>query len=392
MVLYDAATGQRLFKTQLGASEPALYRCSNSRLTIDAVTTSNPKQVTLGAGSIGCAPFPPCPLGTTAGMDGSYLTCTTEQSNFVMGIEDWVDEHLFGVPMVQLRAWGGGGDAGDFGTAAGGLGGFALTVRRPSELPQALYAYTGNKEGSTLVSAGPLLSLPIDFSQIPPDPGPIVLVAGGGGHGGDDSSGCGTAPTAGGDGGVSIANASPSGGPVSTAGADAHDVERGQSGGQGGNTDGLGSGGSGGSDGGGNGGRGIGDGNWNTAGSLIVPSGWAYGRGGSRELKGGVGGGGFGGGGGGSDASCGSGGGGGGSWASGNTVRDPGAPTAIPALPASVGAFAIAYLPQASEICTLISKPSPAVRCTLTTSEVAFDLATLDRRSESSRTPRPVVR
>ena len=378
MVVYDAATGRRLFKTELGAKEPALYRCSGTGATMSVDASSSPVEVTLGgsgADAVGCELFPDCPLGMTAGTDGGYATCMTEQSNFIMGIEDWVDEHLFGISTVQLRAWGGKGQTGKDDGDDGGAPGFALTVKRPNELPQAFYAYTGFQVESTVVSEASLLSLSgiVDFTDIPTDGGQIVLIAGGGGNGSEGEDALTTDPATGGasgtgrNGGLAIANANPSGPSVSKGGGGGSGVGR-----EGGNKAGLGKGGDAGvnpDDGskGTDGGDGMGGGHWNRDGSLIVPTSWDHGQGGRGNSGGGNGAGGFGGGG------INGGGGGGGTWVTGNTVYDSGAPSGRPSSPSDNGVFEIAYLPDPSEICTLISDPRSAVRCIFTGTETPLD-------------------
>jgi hypothetical protein len=371
VVVYDAVTANRLYKLRLNPTDGQLYDCPGacafSRLAEGcpsasiSTDTANTYTVDLyqgAGGSVLCQPIGDCPFGMTTGSDGAFAICTTTATSFVLGMPDWVAEILPGVNAVQLRAWGGTGPKGPknlLDGASGGNPGFALTIRRPSELPEALYVYAGEDGQSTIASANALSSLSIDFSALPPDPGPIYLIAGGGGQGGAGGNDAVTNPSGGGAGGVAIANSNPSGSFGSFPGGNAPDVSSQKGGGgKGGNGDGLGAGGSGGDysgDRGDGGGRGIGGGDWNTNGSLIPPTSWSYGRGGEGQHHGGNGAGGFGGGGGGGGdgIDSGPGGGGGGSWAAGNTVNDPTAPPyePNPSSPGgSGGVVQLAYLAQ----------------------------------------------
>jgi hypothetical protein len=382
MVIYHGATGQRSFKTVFGASSPALYRCEDASPVMAVQSGSGSTRVTFGTGSIGCEPFPQCPIGMTVGTDGDYVTCSTETSNYLLGVEDWADQHLFGITSVQLRAWSGTGAAGSQSGGPGGQRGFALTVRRPSELAAGMFAYvaSGHSNSSVLTSAA-LSSPQIDLENLPPDLGPVLLIAGGPGQGGRGVDG-----KTGGDGALAVANADPKGTLVSTYGPGTGSNAWG-AGGHPGNEDGVGGGGKAGSFSDNNvhgeadaGTSGIGDGVWKTDGTLVFASSWPQGSGGGGKDGGGYGGGGFGGGGGGYGADgsyYGNAGGGGGTFAGGNTVYDPGAPATLPTPPGFSGVgglIQIAYLPDPSETCTFVSSPEPAVRCGFSTSGLPLDI------------------
>jgi hypothetical protein len=355
IVVYDAATGNRLYKLRLNAGDAsAIYGCADpacsdspfgdgcpsAKITSTGTDAFSVDLDATGQGSIACAPIGDCPFGTTAGADGVFVTCTATESSFLLGLEDWAKEAPF--DSVQLRAWGGKGSPGDLNQPSDS--GFALTVVKPEDLSH-LYAYVGVGRGgttrlvggsSTILTRAPISSFQeSDMGAFDsPRLADVILLAGGGG-----GSPCGTGDPCrngqekGGVGGVAISNAAdPPGDDVSAAGGDARSDDGGP--GSGGNKDGNGSGGMGafGDNGAGNrgvGGWGGGSVAW-SSGPLIPPPNWSPGAGqnpGSNGFSGG-GGGGFGGGGRGDSTTNqqGGSGGGGGSWAAGNTISDPSGP------------------------------------------------------------------
>jgi hypothetical protein len=361
LVVYDAATGNRLHKLRLSPSQNRVYGCADPSCnggplgddcpsaTVAAGSASHSYTVDLyedGQGSTGCAPVGSCPFGTTTGGDGAFVTCTATASSFLLGIPEWAAEILPGVNAVQLRAWGGAGQKGQGGTGEsskyqygglGRLGGLALTVLDPADPTwgQDLYAYVGNGDdnsshgyggASSILTRRPLSSFApseLDFgsTSTSPSQAKILLIAGGGGGGGAgevESNNC-TGGSAG-AGGVAVANAPSAslddpGMPASAKGADAYYSDDpnhsatgfwdGSPSGDGGNKNGDGNGGAGNAK-GADGIGGWGDSatiKWSKSGSLIPPTSWLPGRGSGLkstsggDAYGGTGAGGYGGGG-----------------------------------------------------------------------------------------------
>ena len=397
LVVYDAATGNRLHKLRLSPSQNKEYACADPScnggpfrddcpsVTVSAGSASHSYTVDLfatGQGSTGCAPVGNCPFGMSTASDGAFVTCTATVSSFLLAVPEWAAETLPAVNFVQLRAWGGtgsqGSDTKEHDGGAGGGNGFAATYLDPADSTWEgnLYAYVGSRNNSSnryggsssILTRRALSSFApseLDFGSksTSPSQAAILLIAGGGGGGGaGGESEDNVTPGVGGAGGVTYANhagaalASP-GAAANAKGSDGTQYEdpvyvlhihSGQGGNQAGDSAG-GQGSANGSD--AIGGFGGGPNKWSDGGSLVPPSSWAPGSGGSSGNHGGMGGGGWGGGGEGSDDSSsqgGSGGGGGGSWAAGNTVNDPTAPPYelnSPSNPAgNGGAVQIAYL------------------------------------------------
>ena len=216
VVVYNATTGQRLFKLRLNAAAPAVYACTGTQWSA-TVSDTAPYAVTLTRGSAGalrCAPVGACPFGMTASVNGTTVTCTATEASFLLGMPDWSAE--LPTSAVQVRAWGAAGKQHD-GTP--GNGGFALTVLSPSDLAENLYAYIGSDGDGTVVIDRPLSSLTASAEQqTDPAPSGVMLIAGGGGDSGYAAA---ADPGTGGDGGVAIANDDSSGAAASAAGAEA---------------------------------------------------------------------------------------------------------------------------------------------------------------------------
>jgi len=366
--VYNAATGEELFRLRLNAVAPAVYSCAASNWSV-TVSDAAPYAVEIAASGVGeleCGAVGDCPFGMTASIDGNTMTCTATESSFLLGVSDWAA--ALPAATVQLLAWGGSGHSGSSDSCqlhggkadggGGGAGGFALTVLPVSDLDADLFAYMG-KEGSdsgyggssTILARSALSVFTASVADVE-DPSTVgaLLVAGGGGGGGDglcyenQYSASKESGGAGGAGGLAIANADASGDAVSGAGAAGSKGDSDYDSGDGGNAKLLGDGG--GHDGkNGLGGRGGGTTDWNTSGPLIPPHSWSAGEGGSSTGTAG-GGGGFGGGGHAEsgDGSSGAGGGAGGSWAAANTAYDSMAPVAAPDSPnGSNGAVQIVY-------------------------------------------------
>jgi hypothetical protein len=370
IVVYDAGSGNQLFKLRLNPSSGAVYACNGDDWSVGISGSSPTYTVTIGAAgtqSLACGVVGLCPFGTTATQDGTSITCSTTDSAFVLGVAEWAAGLASATDTVQLQAWGAEGDGN------GGTGGFALSVIPVDDLTQDLYAYVGKSFGvSSILTTQPLSLVTSDVAEVTTDPSSIgvLLIAGGGG-----TSGTGGNENYGGDGGVAIANANPSGSAVSTAGDSG--TNGGVGGGSGGNSSGSGDGGS------SEGTNGVGgyssSSGWDDSSSLIPPQSWqaGYGPGGQSDCsrEGGKGGAGFGGGGhGGANCDGAGGGGGGGSWAAANTIYDADAPTAAPSSPGgSGGAIAFAYTLPTSwpEPCVVSSS---SVVCTVSSTASVVDL------------------
>jgi hypothetical protein len=379
LVVYDATTGQQLFKLRLNETHGAAYACGDQQPSVAIAGSDKDFSVNIGpigTGSLTCAAIGSCPFGATASVDGQTTTCTVENSGFLLGVPEWAEALEQSVAQVQIRAWGAKGHEGKLAAGAGGDpggGGFALTVLTPADLTDNLYAYIGRFSSSygsggssTVLTSTPLSSLSAPSSADPAASG-VLLIAGSGGGGGEAGISNGGN---GGNGGKAFANANPPDGTaVNGAGGDGHKGDSTEDVGHGGNKNGDGAGGSeGGNNGlGGLGGKGDGDNPvaWNDSGSLIPPSGYGAGEGGSDSIAGG--GGGYGGGGNAkasSDPSPGCG--GGGSWALANTVYDSGAPTSAPSSPASgAGAVQLVYdtIENPTQFCAWDTAESPIYRC-----------------------------
>ena len=269
----------------------------------------------------------------TASQSGSLVSCTTKTSNILFSLNDWKAQASL-PNKIQLRAYGARGHDGNpeyKGTHTGGAQGFALTVYRPSDLPDSLYAYVGTYAAhkytggaSSILTATPLSLFGSDVAEKTTDPTmmDVLLIAAGGGSSGTEHDG--------GPGGVAHANSSSVPGSTSSvAGGKGYN----DNGGKGGNKDAAGAGGStGGIDGVGGTSYGT-NAEWFLTGSIIPPTvdplSWDAGHGAHGNQS--AGGGGFGGGGHGSTDAAG--GGGGGSWATGNMIYDSTAPSGLPVSP-----------------------------------------------------------
>lgn len=381
MTVYDAFTGNALFKLLLGEDgagsfAPKIYGCADAGTTVSAGEDSGIRDLVLGGGgtdALTCQSLEVCPPGMKAGRDGAYATCTATTSSFLFGLQDWATEAFPLASSLQVRAWGARGKDATNATASstdglGGAAGFALTVIESSDLPAALYAYVGTSDSSTgtVLIDQPLSLVTSETAESVAQPEIVGtwLIAGGGGGGASTTASTGQ----GGAGACAVANDTPgtavSGGGDTGAGGVSSDPSEP---GVGGNRD-SSLPGKGGKESGTNGIGGWGDSKWDQTGSLLPPQSWSAGKGGVGEdaSLGSHGGGGFGGGGGSvpyAGEAIGAGGGGGGSWAAANTVTDESAPTcsSLPSAPSDGGAVQLAYLQPP---CSLDESGSrPIVRC-----------------------------
>ena len=381
-VVYNATTGQQLFKLRLNTDGAAVYGCTGTQWSA-TVSETAPYAVTIASGSAGalrCAPVGLCPFGMTAATDGATVSCTATTSSFLLGIPDWAAEVGLGTDAVQVRAWGGLGKTGENKGGDGGAAGFALTVLTPADLASNLYAYVAEEGASTVLTAMPLSLVTSDIAKEKSDPSSVgvMLIAGAGGQGEAAVGKLGY--FTGGSGGQAIANAEPGGMPASVSGGDGEKSPNGGTIGSGGNPSPFTGAGGGGSATGTAGIGGTSPGSWNTKGSLIPPSSWEAGNGGHSTAGGytAYGGAGFGGGG---AADGGGSSGGGGSWAAANTMYDATAPSSAPDSPnGNAGAVQIIYTCGASGSCPLcpdgttsVSVQGGAVSCVLESS-AAYDV------------------
>jgi hypothetical protein len=317
-VVYDALSGNPLYRLWLNGGSTRLYGCSDSSSQVLVASYNTIELDSTNSGALSCTTGLACPFGTTKSSSGSAVYCTRDHSSFWLGMQEWATGRKGEAPdWITLRAWGGKGhDNNSEGAGTkGGASGYAVTTREWDDLPPAFYAYVGpegdGKEGgtSTLLTESPLSVYGTDTAEGKQDPGEmhVWLIAGAGGSAGGIHEG--------GGGGEAIANYATLPAPVKFVSAAGEDGE-GSNGGGGGNWDGFGA--SGGHDAhAGVGGIGGGGNNWKKGGPLILPNidplpTWHAGN----ESGGG---GGFGGGAHGGNSKHGAG--GGGSWALVNTVH-----------------------------------------------------------------------
>ncbi len=393
IVVYNAATGDKLFKLRLNADSPTVYDCALNdwSATVGSTTPYAVEIAETGVGEVECSTIGDCPLGMVAASDGNTVTCTTTQSSFLLGVSDWAS--VLPALSFQVRAWGGAGSDGEDDTTSdrggdGGAAGYASTILTPADVSGTTgwLAYVGlggkvsSTEGgvggyggsSTVLTSKALSAIGSDDAELVLDPSSeaVILIAGGGGGGGGATAGDGSAA---GDGGEAFAT---SGSAASVAGGD-----NSGSGGDGGNGDGEGEAGDSHSTAGLGGFGADGSTKWESSGPLVWPTDWAAGKGGEQghgSGAGGGGGGGFGGGGRGELGSfAGTGGGGGGSWAAANTTDDATAPTSAPDSPnGDDGGVEIVYTKEGP--CYFESTDDGEVlRCQYTDSELPIDVAAL---------------
>lgn len=380
LAIYDATTGLKRFKLHLGGSASQVYSCTARGGSVN-VSGGTIALGADGAEPLACGRVGLCPYGFASAQDGSTVTCTLEVSDFVLGMPEWSEEVAYSTDVLRLMAWGSTGATTSQSQGGGhaGFPGFAATSMAPADLGSDLYAYVagGNSSASTLLTRGPELSLLTDAQARnvkAPDGAGVLLIAGGGGEGGTNpATGC---EGRGGDGGAGAVAIARNGAPVSAAGNRGEDGSGG-SGGAGGNGDGQGkSGGTHASPGIGGWGRGA---TWSHGASLIPPTSWTAGNGGTAN-PGGDGGGGFGGGDSGYGSGCdgGGGGGGGGSWAAKNTVGDPSMPTSPPASPnGGGGAIQIVYEKNDGPCAAIAIDGQLVIRCIYETSQLPLDFTAL---------------
>ena len=363
IAVYDAATGEPLFKLRLDGSNSIVHSCSDSKSSVLISASGSKFTVNIGAtGSSAkkCQSIGKCPLAMTASQSGSLVSCTATQSSFLFALNDWKAQAS--IPdKIQLRAYGANGRDARSGDGVGGAHGFALTVYRPSDLPAALYAYvgtTGSDHGdggaSTILTAQPLSLFGSDVAESTIDPSTmdVLLIAGGGGGDGTKHDG--------GNGGEAHSNSST----LPGASRSSHgDNGLNDNGGMGGGFGGEGAGGK-------TAGRdGVGgtshatNAKWDVTGPLIPPTvdplSWDAGHGAHGNAS--AGGGGFGGGGHGSTNGAGAG--GGGSWAVGNTAYDSTAPTGRPPSPGGDnGAVELDYVAPTAAVAPAALSSSSAPR------------------------------
>ncbi len=372
MVVYDAVAGNQRFKIFADLNNPALYACQDDDAAVEVIPENNVIKMVLGKpgnNSLQCNKQTlTCPLGMTASVSASQVSCSTSETNFLLGLKEWGAQS--NTSAMQIRAWGGKGGPGqvtgvDSNTAGapGGAAGYALTVMNTQQLPSSLYVYMGKtgepgKGGSsTLLSSEPLSRYAPDELSIEtrPEQKNILLIAPGGGSGGLQNGQ--TFAGKGGNGAITISNAKTlSGFPVSAAGQKG----QGAAGGNGGNQSLFGDS-AGNAAGSGIGGFGGGDTERSSFGTLIPALSaldWHAGNGDQGNDTGG--GGGFGGGTYAEQSQAGAGGGGG--WSAANTIYDATAPTFRPVAPSNErGTLQFVYVTPPCK--TIKSELGNTVRC-----------------------------